>query len=50
MDQDQVEDVQFKKLKRRLIDFINKTTPEDVIRLALFCKLKVPKQLRDKYL
>jgi len=47
---DQVEETQFKKLKRRLIDFINKTDADTVIRVALFCKIKVPKQLRDKYL
>jgi hypothetical protein len=44
------EESQVKNLKRRLIDFINKTTPGDVIRLALFCKIKIPKQLIDKYL
>jgi len=41
---------QLRNLKNKLIDFIHKTTPETLIRLALFCKIKVPKQLIDKYL
>jgi len=44
------EDSQLKNLKNRLIDFIQKTTPITIIRLALFCQIKVPKQLIDKYL
>lgn len=47
---DELEETQLKKLKRRLIDLINKTTPEHVIRLAILCKINVPKQLKDKYL
>ena len=44
------EQSQLKNLKNKLIDFIHKTTPETLIRLALFCKIKIPKQLIDKYL
>jgi len=44
------EEKQIKNLKNKLIDFIHKTTPENLVRLALFCKIKVPKQLIDKYL
>jgi len=44
------EESQLKNLKNRLIDFIQKTTPNTIIRLALICKIKVPKQLMDKYL
>lgn len=43
------EEKQIKNIKNKLIDFIQKTTPETMIRLALFCKIKVPKQLMDKY-
>jgi len=45
-----IETSQIKNIKNKLIDFIQKTTPEKLIRLALFCKVKVPKQLIDKYL
>ncbi len=41
---------QLNNIKNKIIDFIHKTTPETLIRLAVFCKIKVPKQLRDKYL
>lgn len=41
---------QLNNLKNKLIDFIHKTTPETLIRFAIFCRIKVPKQLIDKYL
>jgi hypothetical protein len=41
---------QLNNIKNKIIDFIHKTTPETLIRLAIFCKIKVPKQLRDRYL
>ena len=44
------ENSQLNNLKNKLIDFIHKTTPETLIRLAVFCKIKVPKHLIDKYL
>jgi hypothetical protein len=45
-----VEESQLKNLKNKLINFIHNTTPETLIRLAIFCKIKVPKQLMEKYL
>jgi hypothetical protein len=47
---DELEETQLRKLKRRLIDLINKTDPDYLIRLAVLCKIHVPKQLKDKYL
>ena len=41
---------QIKNLKNKLVDFIHKTTPATIVRLAILCKIKVPKQLIDKYL
>lgn len=44
------EESQIRNIKNKLIDFIQKTTPEILIRLAITCKIKVPKGLIDKYL
>jgi len=44
------EERQLVNLKNKLIDFIHKTTPGTLIRLAVACKIKIPKQLMDKYL
>jgi len=41
---------QLRNLKNKLVDFIQKTTPATIIRLAILCKIKVPKQLIDKHL
>jgi len=41
---------QLKNLKRRIVSFIWETTPRRVIELALFCGIKVPKDLIDKYI
>jgi len=41
---------QIKNLKNKLIDFINKTTPETIIKFAILYGIKVPKQLISKYL
>lgn len=44
------EERQIKNIKNKLIDFINKSVTIDVIRLAVICKIKIPKQLITKYL
>lgn len=44
------EESQLRNLKNKVIDYIHKATPESVIRLAILCKIKIPKQLTDKYL
>lgn len=41
---------QLKNLKRKLVSFIWETTAERVIELTLFCGIKVPKSLLDKYI
>jgi len=45
-----IESNQIRNVKNRLIDFIQKTTPATIIRLAIMCKIKVPKELISKYL
>jgi len=45
-----VEDKQVKNLRNKVRDFINKTTPESLIRVAVFCRLPIPKPLILKYL
>jgi hypothetical protein len=47
---DEVEEKQVKNLRNKVRDFINKTTPESLIRVAVFCRLPVPKPLILKYL
>jgi len=47
---EEVEDKQVKNLRNKVRDFINKTTPESLIRVAVFCKLPIPKPLILKYL
>ena len=45
---DQAE-LQTRKLRRRIEEFLRNTTPEMLIRVADLCRIKVPKKLRDKY-
>ena len=45
-----LEENQIKNTRNRLIEFIRKTTPEKLIRVAILLKVKVPKELIDKYL
>ena len=45
-----VEEKQIKHTRNRIIDFIRKTTPEKLIRIAILLKVKVPKELIDKYI
>jgi len=44
-----VEQKQLKNIRNRTIDFVKKTTPETLIRIALFCKIKVPDEIIKKY-
>jgi len=45
-----IEDKQLKNVRNRAIEFIKQTTPEKLIRLAILLKVKVPKELIDKYI
>lgn len=45
-----LEESQIKNTRNRLIEFIRKTTPEKLIRVAILLKVKVPKELIDKYI
>jgi hypothetical protein len=47
---DEVEEKQVKNLRNKVRDFINKTTPESLVRVAVFCRLPIPKPLILKYL
>jgi len=47
---DEVEDKQVKNLRNKVRDFINKTTPESLVRVAVYCRLPIPKPLILKYL
>ncbi|MFW9871787.1 MAG: hypothetical protein ACFFG0_01710 [Candidatus Thorarchaeota archaeon] len=41
---------QVKNLKRRIVSWIWETSPRRIIEVALFCKIKVPKHLIEKYI
>jgi hypothetical protein len=45
-----LEESQLKNTRNRLIEFIRKTTPEQLIRVAILLRIKVPKELIDKYI
>lgn len=45
-----LEEQQLKKLRRRIEHFLRNTTPETIIRVAMFCRIKIPKNLIDKYM
>jgi hypothetical protein len=45
-----VEQRQLKNLRNKIHDLIKKTTPESLIKFALYCKIKVPDELLRKYL
>ena len=47
---DEIEERQVKNLRNRVRDFINKTTPETLVRVAVFCRVPIPKPLILKYL
>jgi hypothetical protein len=44
-----VEQKQLKNLRNRAFDYIKKSTPETLVKLALFLKIKVPNELIEKY-
>lgn len=45
-----VEQKQLKNLRNKIIDLVKKTTPETLIKIAIFCKIKVPDELLKKWL
>jgi hypothetical protein len=45
-----LEENQIKNTRNRLVEFIRQTTPETLIRVAILLKVKVPKELIDKYI
>ena len=45
-----LEETQLKKLRRRLEHFLRNTTPVTLIRVAMFCGVKVPQNLIKKYM
>lgn len=42
-------ELQTRKLRRRIEEFLRNTTPEMLIRVAELCRIKVPKSLRKTY-
>jgi len=44
-----IEEKQIKNLRNRTLSFIKQTTPETLIRVALYFKIKVPYELVKKY-
>lgn len=45
-----VEETQLIKLRRRIEHFLRNSTPEMVIRIAMFCGIKIPQNLIKKYM
>lgn len=45
-----VEETQLIKLRRRIEHFLRNSTPEMVIRIAMFCGIKAPQNLIKKYM
>jgi hypothetical protein len=46
---DELSQKQIKNIKRKVVSFIWETTPRQIIRLALICQIKIPKNLLEKY-
>lgn len=44
-----LDETQIRNLKRKVVDFIWKTTPEKVIKVAHILGIKVQKNLQDKF-
>lgn len=42
-------DLQIRKLRRRIEEFLRNTTPGMLIKIADICKIKVPESLRKRY-
>ena len=47
---DELSQKQIKNIKRKMVALIWETTPKEIIKLALICNIKVPKNLIDKFL
>jgi hypothetical protein len=45
-----VDEIQLKKLRRRVEHFLRNTNVEMLIRVAMFCGIKVPQNLIKKYM
>jgi len=45
-----LEEKQLKNIRNKVIDFIYKTTPRTVIRVAVLCGMKIPRELYEKYM
>ena len=41
---------QIKNVKRKIVAWIWEATPHKIIKMALFCGIKVPKHLLEKYI
>ena len=41
---------QIRKLRRRIEEFLRNTTPEMLIKIADACNIKVPENLRKRYM
>lgn len=40
-----IEEKQLKNLKRKIVDFLWKTTPQNIVKIAVILNIKIPKQL-----
>lgn len=45
-----LEEKQLKNIRNKIIDFIYKTTPTMLIRVAVVCGIKIPKEIYKKYM
>ena len=51
MDEDKsLEERQLRNIRNRIKELINQKAPEALIRLAIFLRISVPKDLVDKYI
>jgi hypothetical protein len=46
----ELEEKQLKNIRNKLVDFMYKTTPTMLIRVAVLCGFKVPRELYEKYM
>ena len=46
----ELEEKQLKNIRNKVADFIHKTTPAILIRVAIFCGIKVPVEVYKKYM
>lgn len=47
---DELSQKQIKNVKRKMVAWIWETPPRKIIQVALFCGVKVPKHLLEKYI